>query len=66
MSVDTYLKGKNTSRYQVVQQDGLQILLSFRLVQWAKGVDLRLNRFLFFKWFAVDVEPMRAHVHGPT
>ncbi len=64
MSVDTYLKGKNTSRYQVVRQDGVEILVAFGLPRFAKSVHLGMKSFLFWKSFAVNIDPK--HVHGPT
>ncbi len=64
MSVDTYLKGKNTSRYQIVRQQGLEILVAFGLPRFAKSVHLETKRFLFWRSFAVAVDPL--HAHGPT
>jgi hypothetical protein len=56
VSVDTYLKGKNTSRYSVHRQDDVKILLAPRLVQWAKSVHLDTKRFLFWDSFDIEVE----------
>lgn len=66
MSVDTYLKRKNTSRYQVINQDGLKVLVAFPLMQWGKSIDLTLRRLLIWKSFDAIVTPKRAHAHGPT
>ncbi len=62
MSVDTYLKGKNTSRYNVLQQGDLKILVAPSLVQWAKSVQLGVKRFLFWESFDIEAE----HRHRPT
>ena len=64
MSVDTYLKGKNTSKYQRVQQDGLEILIAAGLQRFAKRIELDAKKFLIWKSFDVWVEAK--HVHGPT
>lgn len=62
MSVDTYLKGKNTSRYNPVEQDGVRILVAPALTQWATAVHVDVNRFLFWRSFDVSA----AHRHQPT
>jgi len=64
VSVDTYLKGKNTSKYQRVEQDGLQILASDGLHRFAKRIELDAKKFLMWKSFDVWVEAK--HAHGPT
>jgi len=56
VSVDTYLKGKNTSRYRVMRQDDVKILIAPRLVEWAKSVRLDAKRFLFWDSFDIEVE----------
>ncbi|MEE8336990.1 MAG: hypothetical protein V3R95_02905 [Dehalococcoidia bacterium] len=62
MSVDTYLKGKNIKPYAALEIDGLRVLVSPRLAQWAESVEVGLNKFLLWKSFDVIVE----HRHGPT
>ena len=62
MSIDTYLKGKNISRYNVLQQGDLKILVAPSLVQWAKSVQLGTKRFLFWESFDIEAE----HRHRPT
>ena len=65
MSVDTYLKGKNVTRgYQVVDRDGVKILVATSLVQWAKHVWIETSRFLF--WHSIEVEAEPKHEHGAT
>ncbi len=62
MSVDTYLKGKNTKPYAAVELDGLRVLVSPRLTEWAQSVEVGVSKFLFWKSFDVIVE----HRHAPT
>lgn len=64
MSVDTFLKGKNTSRYMRVEQDGLEILIAGGLQRFAKRIELDAKKFLFWRSFRVWVEAK--HAHGPT
>jgi hypothetical protein len=60
--VDTYLKGKNLSRYRTVEQHGLRIHVAPALSTWAENVEIDATRFLFWKKFEVAV----AHRHQPT
>ncbi len=62
MSVDTYLKGKNTAPYRAIDLEGLKILVANSLVGWAQTVRLGVRQFLLWKSFEVEVE----HRHGPT
>lgn len=62
MSVDTYLKGKNTSKYQRYIEGGVNVLVAPTLVRWAQWVDLDVKTFLFWKSWAIGVE----HRHAPT
>ena len=64
MSVDTYLKGKNTSKYQRVRQNELEILIPPGLSRFAKRIELDAKKFLFWRGFDVWVEAK--HAHGPT
>ena len=64
MSVDTYLKRKNTSSYQRLQQNGLEILIAGGLQRFAKRIELDAKRFLLWRSFDVWVEVK--HAHGPT
>ena len=56
MSVDTYLKGKDTSRYVALEHDGARVLLSPALVRWAGRVELATRPGLFRQRFAVYLE----------
>ena len=62
MSVDTYLKGKNTAPYSVINFEGLKILVASSLARWAEHVQLDVKQFLIWKSFDVQVQ----HRHGPT
>jgi hypothetical protein len=64
VSVDTYLKGKNLNKYEMVEQDGLQILIPQGLGRFAKRIELDAKKFLVWKSFDVWVEVK--HAHGPT
>ena len=56
MSVDTYLKGKDTSSYATVDHDGSSVLLSPAVVRWAGRVEVDTRRTLLGRRFAVRVE----------
>ncbi len=62
MSVDTYLKGKNLSPYNVLQHGELKILIAPGLIRWAETVQLNTKRFLFWESFNVEAQ----HRHGAT
>lgn len=62
MSVDTYLKRKNLTKYQAQELDGIEVLITPVLSQWASRVEIDIDRFLFWKWFDVIAD----HVHRPT
>ena len=66
MSVDTYLKGKNTSRYRRVEQDELEIFVAPALINQAARLTVDAGRFLFWRSFSVAAEPRHSHFHGPT
>lgn len=66
VSVDTYLKRKNLSRYHAMERDGLRLLISPALLAQASVVRLDVHRMLFWKSFDVEVEPKDDHFHGPT
>ena len=67
MSVDTYLKGKNTSRYRRVEHEGLEFLVAPTLVAQARTINLDVRRSLiFWRSFQIEVVPREDHFHGPT
>jgi hypothetical protein len=56
VSVDTYLKHKNTAKYGVVHHGDVRVLLSPSLWQWARAVRVDVRRGLFGQSFNVEVE----------
>ena len=62
MPVDTYLKGKNLSRYHTVEHGDLTIHVAPALRQWASAVLVDAERFLFWRRFRV----LTPHRHQPT
>lgn len=62
MSVDTYLKRKNLTKYQTQELDGIEVLITPVLSQWASRVEIDIDRFLFWKRFDVIAD----HAHRPT
>jgi hypothetical protein len=56
VSVDTYMQRKDTSTYQVVEGEGVQVLVSPLLAQQASWIHLDLERFLFWKNLSVYAE----------
>lgn len=56
MSVDTYLKGKNTSGYSSFAQDGVKILVPPRLLQWVSWVRIDAKQFLLWRFFDIEAE----------
>ena len=47
MSVDTYIGKRNISNYQVVKQDGVEVLVSNALAPYIRQIDLDCKKFLF-------------------
>lgn len=56
MSVDTYAKKANPSAYQVIRDEGLEILVSRNLVSRATAVLIEQKSFLWFKWLSVRAQ----------
>ena len=63
MPVDTYLKGKNLTRYETVRQADLTVHVAPALLQWASAVLVDAERFLYF-WRRFRV--LTEHRHQPT
>lgn len=61
MSVDTYLKGKDTSAYQRVDLEGAAVYVAPALARWSRRVTVDAKRGLVRRGFAVMAE----HEHGP-
>lgn len=66
MSVDTYLRGKNVSRYHRIEHDGIELLISPQLLQQAEAVALGVRRSFFRRVFDVEAVPRGGHFHGPS
>jgi hypothetical protein len=62
VSVDTYLKGKDTSSYLRVERDGVEVLVSPTMAQWSRRVSLQVERGLLRRRLTAEVE----HQHGPA
>jgi hypothetical protein len=62
VSVDTYLKGKNTSDYLRVTHDDVEVLVSPTMARWSQRVSLDVKGAMFWRGLDVDVE----HEHGPA
>jgi hypothetical protein len=54
--VDTYIGRRNTSRYQVVRQEGLELLVAPDLARRARSLTIHLGRFLFWRRLEAQVE----------
>ncbi len=63
MSVDTYLKRKNLSRYHTLDVGDLRVHVANALAGWAESVVVDAERVLLF-WKRFDVQV--AHRHRPT
>lgn len=63
MSVDTYLKRKNLSRYETVALGDLRVHVATALGRWAEMVAVDAERVLLF-WRRFDVQVV--HRHLPT
>lgn len=62
MSVDTYLKGKNTSDYRRVHRGDIELLIAPNMARWSRRVQVGTKGALFWRGFDVAVE----HEHGPA
>ncbi len=66
MSVDTYLKRKNTSKYQTADHDGVRVMVSPLLARQARSITVELKRVWFWQAFSIGIEPVGEHFHGPA
>ena len=66
MSVDTYLKRKNTAGYHVSHHNDLEVLVSDTLTRVVKKAHVSVKRTFFFKTLAVEIEAKEFHAHGPA
>ncbi|MCH7653436.1 MAG: hypothetical protein IIB14_07150 [Chloroflexi bacterium] len=56
MSVDTYIGNRNTRNYQVVRQDGVEVLVSNALAPYIRRIDLECKKFLFMHKLKATLE----------
>jgi hypothetical protein len=56
VSVDTYLRGKNTKGYTRLRRGDVEILVAPSLLRWANGVHVDTTSFLFRKKLSVFVD----------
>jgi len=56
VSVDTNFKGKNLSRYSVLDKEGVKLYLSPALWRWAKRVHVDARQGWFSKGFDIEAE----------
>ena len=64
VSVDTHIGRRNTSRYQRVRQDGVELLVSPDLFRHATSISVEMKKFLFFKHLKAQVELSNGLVLG--
>ncbi|MFP4635378.1 MAG: hypothetical protein ACLFRD_05920 [Nitriliruptoraceae bacterium] len=62
MSVDTYLKGKDTSSYLRATRDDVEVLVSPAMARWSQRVRVGVKGALFWRGLDVHAE----HAHGPA
>lgn len=62
MSVDTYLKGKDTSDYHRVRHDDVELLIAPSMARWSQTITVAAKGPRLWRGFDVAVE----HEHGPT
>lgn len=56
VSVDTYIGRRNISSYQVVQQDGVEILISDTLAPYITNLEMDCKRVLFMNRLKAKLE----------
>lgn len=56
MSVDTYIGRRNTSNYSVVQQDGVEVLVSKVLAPYIRNIAMDCHKFLFMNKLEAELE----------
>lgn len=66
VSVDTYLRRKNLSRYNRQTRDGVDVLIAPFLVQAARRITLDYRRGFLRRTLDVEVEPRWDRFHGPA
>jgi hypothetical protein len=62
VSVDTYLKGKDTTSYLRIAQDDVEVLVSPTIARFSQRLSVGTKGGLFGRNLDVEVE----HEHGPA
>jgi len=66
VSVGTYLKGRNLSRYRTVLQDEYKLLIAPALYSQASSITVDVTDFLFWRSLTAAAEPLGDHFHSPA
>ena len=64
VSVDTHVGRRDFSRYQRVQRDGVELLVSPDLARHTSSLSIDLKRFLFINHLKAEVELSNGLVLG--
>ena len=62
MSVDTYIKGKDTTSYARVEHGDITVLVAPGMARWSERITLATKRGLLRRGLDIAVE----HEHGPA
>ena len=64
VSVDTYIGNRNTSRYSIVKQDDVEVLVSSAIAPFVSNVHLDLKKFMFMRTLKAKLELQNGLVVG--
>ena len=64
VAVDTYLKGKDTSRYLIAERDGVRVLISPAMAKAAPRLQVGTKGAAF--WRSLQITAELDHQHGPA
>ena len=56
MSVDTHIGRRDTGNYEIVRQDGVELLISRVLSPHIRNLDIDLSKFLMFRSLRARLE----------
>jgi hypothetical protein len=66
VSVDTYLRGKQTSGYVTLNDGDLKLLISQSLYREAESLRLDVSDFLIWRKLSAEAIPRADHFHSPA
>ena len=66
MSVDTYLKGKNLTKYRTILHQGMKLFIAPVLHSQTQNLKLDVSEFLIWRSIRAEVEPIGDHFHSPA